>query len=286
MPARPETPLRPRPVPRSGPPWPFLAAATALIWGSQHAGAQVRITLAAIPEAIPAVRPDGSLNPNERPGFRVEVLRAAGKTCGTTVNFMPVPWQRALELVKSSSVDGAFSASWSEERATFGAFPMRNGVPDPAKAMRGYTYNLYVHPASRLGWDGKALTAPTGSSRKVIVERGSAGVDLAARLGLEPVQVSGYANMVRMLAERRADGLVGIDVNVERQLAESPQLTPQVKEVTPPLETRHGYVMFSKTFYAGQPALSECMWKALADIRSKPAYRELVKSYQNGEFSE
>lgn len=261
-----------------------MAVLGLLTLAAQVSTAQVRITLATIPESIPAVRPDGSLNPNERPGFRVEVLRAAGKTCGTTVNFMPVPWQRALELVKSGSVDGAFSASWSEERATFGAFPLRNGAPDPSKAMKGYTYNLYVHPGSRMNWDGKAISASGG--RKVIVERGSAGVDLATRLGLEPVPVAGYANMVRMLAERRADGLIGIDVHVEKQLAESPQLAPNVKEVTPPLEARHGYVMFSKTFHAAHAALAECMWKALGDIRSKPAYRELVKSYQNGEFAE
>lgn len=255
----------------------FLAAA-------QASTAQVRVTLATIPESIPAIRPDGSQNSNERPGFRVEVLRAAGKTCGTTVNFMPVPWQRALELVKSGSVDGAFSASWSPERAAFGAFPLRNGVIDPTKAMKGYTYNLYVHPGSRLTWDGKAVS--TNGGRKVIVERGSAGAELATRLGLEAVPVSGYLNMVRMLAERRADGLIGIDVHVEKQLAESPPLAASVKEVTPPLEARHGYVMFSKAFHTAHTALAECMWGALADIRSKPAYRELVKSYQNGEFAE
>lgn len=255
-----------------------------LSWGPQATTAQVRITLATIPESIPAVRPDGSLNPNERPGFRVEVLRSAAKACGINVNFLPVPWQRALEMVRTGAVDGAFSASWSQERASFGAFPLRNGAPDPTKAMKGYTYNLYVHPDSRLNWDGRAVAS--GGGRKVIVERGSAAVELAARLGLEPIPVAGYANMVRMLIERRADGLIGIDAHVEQQLAENPRLAPGVKEIRPPLEARHGYVMFSRNFHTAHTSLAECFWKALADIRSKPAYRELVKSYQDGEFVE
>lgn len=245
--------------------------------------AQVRMLLATIPESIPAVRPDGSLAPNERPGFRVEVLRAAGKACGATVSFAPVPWQRALEMVKSGTADGAFSASWSAERAAFGVFPLRNGNPDPSKAMKGYSYTLYLHPDSKLGWDGKAVS---GGGRKVIVERGSAAVELAARLGLEAVPVAGYPNMVRMLAERRADGLIGIDAHVEKVVQDTPKLADAVREIPLPLESRHGYVMFSKAFHSTHTIVAECFWKGLADIRSKPAYRELVKSYQHGEFVE
>ena len=162
---------------------------------------------------------------------------------------------------------------------------MRAGKPDPSRAMRGYTYNLYVYPGSPMGWDGKAMSAPA-ANRKVIVERGSAAVELATRLGLEPLQVSGYANMMRMLAEKRADGLIAIDAHVGKYLADNPQQASAVREINPPLEARHGYVMFGKAFHAAHAGLAECFWKALGDIRSKPAYRELVRSYQNGEFLE
>lgn len=260
---------------------------TAMLIAPGHgSAAETRMTLATIPESIPAVRPDGSLAPQQRPGFRVEVLRAAGKSCGANVQFLPVPWQRALDMVRVGTVDGAFSASYSEERAGFAAFPMRNGAPDPSRAMKGYTYNLYLHPDSRLAWDGKALAVPADSGRRVIVERGSAGVELATRLGLEAVPVSGYANMVRMLTERRADGLIAIDAYIDRYLAEHPHLSGSVRELRPPLEARHGYVMFSRAFHVANTKLAECFWKAVGDIRSKPAYRDLVRSYNNGEFVE
>lgn len=250
---------------------------------SGGANAQQKITLATIPESIPAVRPDGSITQPERPGFRVEVLRSAGKTCGLAVQFLPVPWQRAVDMVKSGSVDGAFSASWSEERAAFGMFPMKAGSPDPAKAMKGYTYSLFVHPGSSMTWDGKSVG---GADRKVIVERGSAGVGLATKLGLEPLEVSGYPNMVRMLAEKRAAGMVGVGSHVDKVLEETPALGKSVKEVQVPLEAKHGYVMVGKPYYQANSAAVECLWKALGDIRAKPAYRQLVMSYNNGEFEE
>lgn len=248
------------------------------------AGAQTKMTLVTIPEAIPAVRPDGTITTPDRPGFRVEILRAAGRQCGLSVGFMPVPWQRALELVKTGSADGAFSASWSEERAVYGVFPRRaSGEPDPAKAMKGYTYSLFVHPESRITWNGKTIS---GSDRRVIVERGSAGVGLATKLGMEPLEVSGYLNMVRMLAEKRAQGMVAIDTHAERVLADNPKLAASVREVQPALDARHGYVMVGKEYYKANTAAVECFWKALAEIRSKPGYQELVKSYNNGEFLE
>lgn len=258
----------------------FLGVAALLPLG---AAAQTKVTLASIPESIPAVKPDGTISTPDRPGFRVEVLRAAGKACNASVEFQPVPWQRVLEMVKNGAVDGGFSASWSEERASYGVFPLKNGVPDPARAMKGYSYSLYVHPESRLSWDGKAIG---GSERKVIVERGSAGVSLAGRLGLEPVEASGYANMVRMLAEKRAHGLVAVDVHVEKVLVDNPKLAASIRELQPPLEAKHGYVMFGKAFYQANKAVADCMWKSIGDIRAKPSYRELVRSYNNGEFVE
>ena len=65
-----------------------------------------RITLASTPEAIPAVQPDGSIVTPERPGYRVEVLRSAGRQCGADVKFAAVPWKRALDMVRNGGADG------------------------------------------------------------------------------------------------------------------------------------------------------------------------------------
>ncbi|GAA5172016.1 hypothetical protein GCM10025770_37610 [Viridibacterium curvum] len=241
------------------------------------------MTLATIPESIPAMTTDGTMTNPDRPGFRVEILRSAGNQCGVSVNFVTAPWRRVLEQVKTEAVDGAFSASWSAERAQYGVFPLKGGVPDPARAMKGYSYILYLHPESKLSWNGRTVE---GSNRKVIVERGAAGVDIAIKLGLEPLENTGYATMLRMLARRRAEGLIAIESHVNEILAANPELVAEVKAQQPPLESLYGYVMFNKGFYQANTALVECFWKALGDIRSKPAYRELVKSYNDGKFLE
>lgn len=243
------------------------------------------ITLATIPNRIPAVRPDGRIDNPERPGFRVEILRSAGKQCGVGVNFAPVPWVRALDMVKNGGADAAFSSSYTAERATYGAYPLRNGVPDTKKAMNASTYRLYVHPDSRLAWDGKVVTGQM-PDKKVLVESGSAAVDMAIQAGLEPLEVGRYSNMVRMLAEKRAAGMVAIDTHIEDILAKNPQLATRIKRQGPPFGFVHGYVMFAKPFYTANTELVECFWKALGEIRAKPSYETLVKSYNNGRFIE
>lgn len=243
------------------------------------------ITLATTPTRIPAVRPDGRIDTPERPGFRVEILRSAGRQCGVDVNFAPVPWARALELVKNGDVQGVFNSSYSEERTAYGAYPMKNGVPDSRKAMTAYTYGLYVHPDSQLGWDGKTVTA-LGSDKKILVEEGSVAVKMIGQAGLQPLETARYPNMVRMLAEKRAQGMVAIDTNVDDVLAKEPQLAAHIKRLAPPFATVYGYVMFARPFYTANSELVECFWTALGEIRAKPEYEALVRSYNNGQFIE
>jgi hypothetical protein len=47
-----------------------------------------------------------------------------------------------------------------------------------------------------------------------------------------------------------------------------------------------GYVMSGQPCFAAHRERVECFWSALGDIRSTPAYRELVKSYNHGLFVE
>ena len=235
------------------------------------------------PDSIPGVLPDGQIANPARPGLRVELLRKAGAQCGVQVRFSLAPWARALGLVKAGRVEGAFSTSYSEERSVYGVFPQANGKLDPSRAMKGYTYSLYVHPESTLGWDGKAVS---GTERQVIVERGSAASEIAIRLGLDPIEVPGYRNMVLMLAAKRAEGMIGIDTYIDKALEADATLDGRIRALSPPLAAKHGFVMFSRAFYAQHTELAECFWNALREIRAQPAYRELVKSYNNGVFEE
>lgn len=245
--------------------------------------AQRTITLATVLDSSAAVRTDGQQVMNDRPGYRAELLQQAASLCKARVRFTLAPWQRALYMVEHGDADGAFATSFSTERSAYGVFPMKDGVPDPAKAVKGYAYSLFVHSGSSITWDGKSVG---GLDKRVVVERGSVGADVARNAGLEPVEIGTTDKLVRMVAEKRVGGLVGIGSNIRAELKAQPELAGSIRELTPPLEEKFGYVMFSRRFYAGQKELAECFWSAIGELRTTPAYREMVRSYTGGKPGE
>jgi len=256
----------------------LLAEDPALAQNASQAPVQTLI-LATVQDSTPAMRSDGQKIIMPRPGYRAELVQQAARQCNATATFTLAPWQRALYLVENNAVDGVFVASYTAERAAYAVYPLKSGSPDPTKAIKGYTYSLFVRVDVPMSWDGRNVG---GRDRRVLVERGSAGVGIAKRLGLDPIEIAGTDKMLPMLAEKRAGGIIGIDLNVEAELAKRPDLAASIKELKPPLEAKLGYVIFSKSFYAKQKDLVECFWSALGRIRITPAYLELVKSYSNG----
>jgi polar amino acid transport system substrate-binding protein len=244
--------------------------------------AVTRLQLVSTPESIP-LRPDGQLAFAERPGFRAILLRDAGKSCGADVNFVTAPWPRALEMVRTGAANGAFAASYSVERAAFAAFPMRDGAPDPTRAMREQVYHLYA------GTDA-GLTTQDGQVKpqgvRAIVERSSIGVAVARGAGAEPIEIGGYPSMVRMLAERREPALIGVDQHVQAVLRREPSLGSRLVKLEPALMRQHGYVVFNLAFHDRNRAFADCFWSAVATIRASERYRDLVRSQNDGDFIE
>lgn len=241
------------------------------------------ILLATVPDSSPAMHTDGQQLLIDRPGYRAELLQQAAKQCKAKVVFTLAPWQRALYMVEHGDADGAFASSYSAERTVYGVYPMKDGVPDTTKAVKGYSYSLFVHSGSALTWDGKTVR---GQEKQVVVERGGVGAEVARAVGLEPVEIGTTDKLVRMVAEKRVAGLVGISSNIRAELKGNPELAGRIKELTPPLEAKFGYVMFSKSFYAERKELVECFWNAIGKLRTTLAYKEMVKSYTGGQPGE
>lgn len=242
-----------------------------------------RVTLASTPESIPSVRQDGQIIDPERPGFRIALLREAGSRCGSEVEFSPMPWPRALEATRTGAVSGAFAASYSAERAAYAAFPLLEGQPDSARAMREQIYFLYTAADTTVSLKDGKLDSPTA---RLVVERGSIGVALARSLGAEPIEVANYATMLRMVAERRETAMLGVDHHVRSAARREPQLSNQIRQVAPFVGRFHNYVMFGRKFKDDHNMFVECFWTEIAKIRATPQYREMVRSYNDGDFIE
>lgn len=208
----------------------------------------------------------------ERPGHHAELILEAGKRCGAQVEFRFAPWQRALLLLKSGDGDGAFSSSYEPERTAYGVYPMVNGRPDTTRALKDYSYSLYV-PRD---WESQPVSS---SGRPVAVERGAAIVHRLDELGLAHIEAADNDTMLHMVAGKRVAGAALITAVADAALAGSAELQASVAKLEPALETRYGYVMVSKAFYAAHGDVAECLWTKLRDIRATPAYAERVKSY-------
>lgn len=236
----------------------------------------VRMVLTTTPKFTDEMRVvDGNLVEG-RPGHQAQLLVQAGKRCGAAVEFRFVPWQRALLQVKNGDADGAFSASYDDERATYGAYPMANGKPDTTRALKGYSYSLYGLRDSGPTWDGRVVG---GGDVTVAVERGASIIPRITELGLSHVEVADNATMLRMVAGKRVAAAAIMTAIADSMLAEFPDLGALVSKREPPIEEKFGYVMLSKQFHAAHQGVAECFWSAIRSIRATPQHAELVRSY-------
>lgn len=256
----------------------FIAVQVALFVlaeGALAATAPVRLVLVSTPKHNAEMRVvDGRLE--DRPGHQIDLLREAGKRCGAAVEFQFFPWQRALLMVEHGEADGAFSSSYDPQRTIYGVYPMADGKPDASRALKGYSYSLYVPRDSGPTWDGRAVV---GADGKVVVERGASVIPRVGELGLSYVEVADNETMLRMVAGKRVAAAAVMTAAADTLLAELPELAAAVTKREPPLEEKFGYVMLSKTFYASHPDVAECFWMAIRDIRATPQHAELVRSY-------
>ncbi|MCA1909043.1 MAG: transporter substrate-binding domain-containing protein [Magnetospirillum sp.] len=259
--------------------WLCASAGVCVLLIAAHAQADpVQMVLATTPKYTDEIRAvDGSLAAN-RPGHHAELMLQAGKQCGATLTFRFLPWQRALLEVKNGDIDGAFSSSYTPERATYGVYPLADGKPDPTRALKGYSYSLYVRYDARLDQDSHAITGP---DRTVAVERGASVIPRLRDQGLIPVEIADNTTMLRMVAAGgRVAAAALMTEAADAILDTTPDLRNMIVKVEPPLEDKFGYVMLSKQFHSRHPAMSECFWTAMRDIRQTAEHAERIKSYQ------
>lgn len=82
-----------------------------------------------------------------------------------------------------------------------------------------------------------------------------------------------------MLAKKRVDAVVGISHRLDNILKKDLDLQSEVRKLDKPLETKVGFVMFSKSFYAQHPDLSECFWTRSATIMKTQWFKDMRASY-------
>ncbi|AZN35074.1 hypothetical protein [Iodobacter ciconiae] len=96
------------------------------------------------------------------PGIAIEQLRAAATYCGASPEIERYPSLRLLNNLKINLIQGVLMLSYSEERASFAAYPMLDELPDHSQRLTTLSHVFFVNQKSTLVWDGKVLSGLQG----------------------------------------------------------------------------------------------------------------------------
>ncbi len=212
-----------------------------------------------------------------KPGWFVELSRRAARDCGAKLDFVFMPWPRALQMVERGEVQAAFNSSYKAERAKYGVYPLKDGKPDEDRASKKLIYTVYAQRGSKNETlaEGDKLNGLT-----LAAERQASIIPELKRRGASVYEVANDMTMLRMVANGRVDAAVGIEDNVQPFLDQYPDLAQLIVKLQPPIQKRVGYVMFSKIFYKDHSELVECFWSTSAQLRRTEWFKSMRATYE------
>lgn len=252
-------------------PWPRCLCATlaSVLWWIAPAGAA---------EPAKAVTPlrlcfeSATIQPwrtAEGRGLNFDLLQQVSQLVGVPFVYQALPWKRCLANLQANEVDGAFAASFSEERLELGAYP-GGKVVDPSKRMHTDRYVLFRRKGSAVQWDGKQITNLDGP----------VGVQLGYSIG---AQLRGWGVVVEesnqgalalarrlMLGRVAAVAMGGSDAAM---VSVQPEVAAQLEELPIPLTEKSYYLLLSHQLASTQSELALRIWKAIETVRNSAAYR-------------
>ncbi|MDR7305326.1 transporter substrate-binding domain-containing protein [Rhodoferax saidenbachensis] len=202
-------------------------------------------------------------------GLNFELLQQASQLVGVPFTYQALPWKRCLASMQANEVDGAFAASFNEERLEMGAYPGGKTV-DASKRMHIDRFVLLRRKGSQVQWDGKQisnLNGPVGAQL---------GYSIAAQLRSWGVAVEENNQGALALAHRLMLGRVaavamgGSDASM---VSVQPDVAAQLEELPIPLTEKPYYLMLSHQLLANQPELAQRIWKAIETVRNSAAYK-------------
>lgn len=226
-------------------------------------------------EDFPNVIGDGEKINENLPGVAIEFVRILGQKLGMKVVVKRMPWKRCLDIeVKQGKADGVIPISYKKEREEIGAYPMKNGKPDPNLMFSMQSYVFYKQRGARVEWDGYNILNFKGI---VGAPPGYSVIDDIKKMGLPVGEGFALSNMYKL-----ASGKIQLAASLEQEgdqvLATYPDLNHKIEKVTPPIITKPYYLMLSHQFVRNNPELAKRIWNTIQELREKE-YKKLVRKY-------
>lgn len=227
-------------------------------------------------EDFPFVMGKGNEIPHHKPGAVIELLRLLEKESNIKINFVRVPWRRALESeLKNGRADALFHASYRKDREEFGVYPMKNNQIDESKKLFATTYSFYRIKGSNVNWDGKELKNFTGI---IDAPRGYSIVNDLKNMSYRVDESESTTNGFQKLLADRVQLVAALEYTGDNLLSKNPEWAGKIEKIEIPITSRAYYLMFSHQFYDSNKELADQIWNTLVKIRDKEL-AEIINKY-------
>jgi len=204
-------------------------------------------------------------------GLDLRLIKLLETEIKTSIQLISLPWKRCMLFLKTNQVDGAFAASFKQERLSMGAYPtIKEGQLNEMQRIHTSSYSLYISPSSELKWDGLAFTNLKG---KISAQLGFSIIDQLHSLGASVHEVKGPE---RALTDVLAKKSVGAALQTDRAdfiLARSATLQGQLIKHPIALVKKPYYLMLSFKLTNNNPELSQLIWNSVENIRDSEAMK-------------
>lgn len=207
------------------------------------------------------------------PGLSVELLQAVGRRLGIEIRFVRMPGLRVLAELRAGAIDGALLFSHSREREAQGAFPMHDGLPDPARRLATLSYTVYRLRGGALGWTGDRLVNLQG---RIAAKLNYSIVQDLRDMGVDVAEVRTTADGFRMLQAGRVDGVADHAAVADAWLADAG--IAGIEKLSPPLADKPYYLMLSHRYASSRPERAEAIWDLIGALRDSVT-RERLPAY-------
>lgn len=212
----------------------------------------------------------------DKPGTLIEMFKIVEKKLGIKIDFIRVPWKRALFYLENGKVDGLFEASYKEKRLVFGEYPMKDRKVDIQRRTNYNSYYLYTRSDSKLQWDGKKIS---NIGRGICAEREYSIVDDLRKMGVAVHEFDNTTKCMTLLKNKRVDGVAALELAGDSILSKDKENYKKIVKEKMALKTKAYYLMLSHQFIKKYPKTSEVIWNTIAEVRESNEMEVINKKY-------
>jgi len=227
-------------------------------------------------EVFPLHRAAGT-DTDRFPGLYFDAMRMISQHSNLPLVAVRMPGRRCRFAMQNDTVDGIMTGSYRPERERFARYPrLASGDLDLSRRLLTSRYVLFALRDSPVHWDGitlRGIAAPIG------VEPDFAIKPFLRNLGADTESARDLRHNFQKLLFGRISAVAGFSDSGHALL----QHFPQIRQIGPPLQVRHYFVLLSHHFYDLDPQRGETLWNAVRATRESSEFQRLDHLYRRAQ---